>query len=596
MTEPGTSREPWSALRPDDLIPPAVGTDVKARLLAIEERFQFLAENSQDYIFRYRMRPEPGFDYVSPACERVTGYSPAELYADPGPVLDMLEAQYLEMSRVTQRTSGIARPWELLVRRKDGSTVWVEQRLTLVRAEDGRILALEGIARDVSQRKLAEDRLAYQALHDELTGLPNRRLLRDRISQALARAGRDGGLVAVAFLDLDRFKIINDSRGHAEGDRVLVAIGERLRGAVRASDTVARFGGDEFVVVRDRLSSRADASDFAARLIREVQRRMPVDNGELVVNASVGVAISGTGDTPESLLRDADAAMYKAKERGRARAEIATKSAQSEAEARLTTEQALRRAVERNDFEVHYQPIVAVNSRGLLGLEALVRWRHPELGLVQPDEFIAIAEETGLIRPLGMSVLRQVCEQLKAWRQAGIEDRCVSVNLSASQLASPDLVGNVFDAIMATGIDARQLCFEITESVLMDDVDVSVEILRDLKHLGVKLSIDDFGTGYSSLSHLKRFPVNALKIDRSFIERLAIDREDTAIVAAIIALGRAVGLAVVAEGVESEGQLRVLADLGCDAAQGYLFSRPMPATEIPRAAPRASGRSKVLAC
>ena len=544
-----------------------------------EKRLRLLAENAQDFIFSYRLPPNAGFDYVSPACEAITGYTPDDLYADPELIFDMLEPQYVEMMQEIEDAE-LARAWELLIRRKDGSTVWVEQRLSLLRDDDGRIVSIEGIARDVSERKAAEERLERQALHDELTTLPNRRLLRDRLSQTLARAERDRCLVAVVFLDLDRFKLINDSWGHAEGDKVLVSIAGRLRSIVRGSDTVARFGGDEFVVVREGVRSSDDVSGYLTRLTTEIQRPIQLGDNEVVVNASLGVALGGAGDTPETLLRDADAAMYKAKSRGRSRTEIATKAVHTEAESRLSTELALRRSLSRDEFDVLYQPVVAVDGGRLLGVEALLRWRRPDLGLVGPDAFIGIAEDTGLIRPLGAWVLHQACRQLHHWRGVGVSGGVVSVNLSGRQLSSSDLVGNVLGAIANADIDPTDLSFEITESVLMEDVERSAMVLRSLKDIGVGLAIDDFGTGYSSLAYLRRFPVDALKIDQSFISRLGADATDHAIVSAVTALGHALGLVVTAEGVETAEQLRILADLGCDAAQGFLFARPIPPSEL----------------
>ena len=553
--------------------------EVEARAKVTENRLRLLAENAQDFIFSYRLPPNPGFDYVSPACEAITGYSPADLYADPDLIFDMLEPQYVQMMDGID-DADLARSWEVLIRRKDGSTVWVEQRLSLLRDDTGRITSIEGIARDVTERKLAEERLARQALHDELTGLPNRRLLRDRLSQALARAERDRCLVAVVFLDLDRFKLINDSWGHTAGDKVLVSTADRLRSIVRSGDTVARFGGDEFVVVREGIVSSDDVSDYLARLTREIQHPMPMAEYELTVSASLGVALGGAGDTPEALLRDADAAMYKAKARGRSRTEIATKAVHMEAESRLSTELALRRSITRDEFDVLYQPVVAIDGGALIGVEALVRWRRPDHGLVEPDAFIGIAEDTGLIRPLGAWVLHQACRQLHHWWRVGVSGGVVSVNLSGCQLSSPDLVGNVLGALAAARIEPSQLSFEITESVLMEDVERSVHVLRTLKDIGVGLAIDDFGTGYSSLSYLERFPVDALKIDRSFIARLGADAADGAIVSAVTTLGHALGLSVTAEGVETPDQLRALADLGCDAAQGYLFARPIPPSDL----------------
>jgi len=475
--------------------------EAEARVEFVEQRLRLLADNAQDFIFSYRLRPNRGFEYVSPACEAITGYSPAELYADADLVFEILEQQYVEMMQQLQ-TVDMNGSWELPMRRKNGTTVWVEQRLSLVRDDEDRIVSVEGIARDVTERKLAEERLERQALHDELTSLPNRRLLRDRISQALARAERDRSLVAVVFLDLDRFKLINDSWGHAEGDKVLVEIADRLQGVVRGSDTIARFGGDEFVVVREGIESSEDVAGYLDRLSDEVQRPIVLGSNDLIVNASIGVALGGAGDTPETLLRDADAAMYKAKAQGRSRAEIATKAVHTEVTSRLSTELALRRSITRDEFDVMYQPVVAIDSGSLLGVEALVRWRRPDHGLVGPDSFISIAEDTGLIRPLGAWVLHQACRQLHHWSRLGVSGGVVSVNLSGRQLSSPDLIGNVLGAIAAADIDASQLSFEITESVLMEDVDRSANILRSLKDIGVGLAIDDFGTGYSSLAYL----------------------------------------------------------------------------------------------
>jgi EAL domain-containing protein (putative c-di-GMP-specific phosphodiesterase class I) len=361
---------------------------------------------------------------------------------------------------------------------------------------------------------------------------------------------------------------------------VLTSIAERLRSVARGSDTVARFGGDEFVVVLEGIVSSDDVAGYLDRLTTEVQRPIVLDTNEVMVNASLGIAFGGTGDTPEALLRDADAAMYKAKAHGRSRTEVATKAVHTEAQSRLSTELALRRAITRDEFDVLYQPVIAVDGGALVGVEALVRWRRPEHGLVAPDAFIGIAEDTGLIRPLGAWVLHQACRQLRHWSRIGVKGGVVSVNLSGRQLSSPDLVGNVLGAIAAAGIDPSQLSFEITESVLMDDVERSAQVLRSLKDIGVGLAIDDFGTGYSSLSYLERFPVDALKIDRSFISRLGSEAADTAIVSAVTALGHALGLMVTAEGVETAEQLAILADFECDAAQGYLFARPIPPAEL----------------
>ena len=560
-----------------------ISTDITERKVAeerlrrSEERFRLLAENAQDFIFRYRLEPDPGFDYVSPACTTITGYRPDELYSDPELIFEMVEAQHVEMMRELGHAPTLRQSWEVQVRRKDGTAIWVEQRLSIIADDAGHIVAVEGIVRDASARKEAEDRLAHQALHDSLTGLPNRRLLMDRIGQALARSERDGSGVAVALLDLDRFKLINDSRGHSEGDRVLVAVADRLRGAVRGADTVARFGGDEFVVVQEGVTSGWAAARFGERLGEAVSGPLPLEGGEVFLSASLGVAVGGAGDSAEALLRDADSAMYTAKDRGRARVELFDASTRARAENLLATEAALRRALERGELVVLYQPIVAVADERVLGAEALVRWDPPGRGRVNPSEFIPLAEETGLILPLGAWVLARACAQLREWCDDGLGVEMLSVNVSARQLASGSFLAAVRDEIRANALDPSRVSLEITESALMEDVEFSIESLVALKALGVGLAVDDFGTGYSSLAYLKRLPLDGLKVDRAFVDGIGVDPNDSAIVAAVVAMAGALGLEVTAEGVETEQQLNGLRALGCQLAQGFRFSPPLSA-------------------
>ncbi len=441
----------------------------------------------------------------------------------------------------------------------------------------GRISPLAAIA---IERKTFEDRLAYQAQHDPLTGLPNRVLFVEFLTLALARARRRQSTSAVLFLDLDRFKIVNDSLGHDAGDELMQQLSTRLVAALRPGDTVARFGGDEFTVLCEDLSvndARGQAIDVARRLLEVIEAPVELHGEDQHLSASIGIAIAGSGDSPETLLRDADAAMYRAKAAGKGRWELFDEEMRSSAQLRLETENSLHRALERNELRNFYQPIVDIGAAACAGAEALVRWQHPERGLVAPDAFIDLAEESGLIVPIGRWVLEEACRQLVEWRTAGqVSDSfTMAVNLSARQLAQPDLVQQVADALERTGAPAERIYLEITESVLM--AETSVDSMVALRALGVRLSIDDFGTGYSSLGYLRRFPVDTVKVDRSFVDGLGTESEDSAIVAAVVSLGHTLGLSVVAEGVETERQLAELRALGCDRAQGFWFAPPQSA-------------------
>jgi diguanylate cyclase (GGDEF)-like protein len=419
------------------------------------------------------------------------------------------------------------------------------------------------------------------AQHDVLTGLPNRSLLQDRLSQAIAYSERTLHPVWVMLIDLDRFKFVNDSMGHKAGDVLLMTVAARLRTALRETDTVARLSGDEFVAILTEHADERLSADIVQRVMDSVAQPVMLGNKEFFVTCSIGVAVYPTDGAPaEALIEHADIAMYRAKKLGRNNFQFYTPAMNEEAMERVRIEGALRNALERNEFVLHYQPQVDLATGAIVGMEALIRWRHPELGMVAPNRFISVAEETGLIVPIGAWVIRTACAQNKLWQEAGLGPLRVAVNLSARQFSSPNLVAELREVLDHTGLPPSLLEIELTESLFMSDVNLAVDLLHSMKALGVKLSIDDFGTGYSSLSYLSRFPIDVLKIDRSFVNDITRDANDAAIVDSIIALAHNLKLAVIAEGVETAEQLAYLREHGCDEMQGYFFSRPLPAQEF----------------
>jgi diguanylate cyclase (GGDEF)-like protein len=419
------------------------------------------------------------------------------------------------------------------------------------------------------------------AQHDVLTGLPNRSLLQDRLGQAVAYSVRCDHPVWVMLIDLDRFKFVNDSMGHKAGDVLLMTVAARLRSALRDTDTVARLSGDEFVVILTQHEDQPLSVDIVQRLMDSVAQPVMLGSKEFFVTCSIGVAVYPTDGAPaESLIEHADIAMYRAKKLGRNNFQFYTPAMNEEAMERVRIESALRNALERNEFVLHYQPQVDLASGEIVGMEALIRWQHPEMGMVAPSRFIGVAEDTGLIVPIGAWVMRAACLQNQAWQQAGLGKLRVAVNLSARQFGAANLVEQIRAVLEETGLAPACLEIELTESLFMSDVTLAVELLHSMKALGVNLSIDDFGTGYSSLSYLSRFPIDVLKIDRSFVAAITRDSNDAAIVDSIIALAHNLKLAVIAEGVETEEQLDYLRRHGCDEMQGYYFSRPLPAAEF----------------
>jgi diguanylate cyclase (GGDEF)-like protein/PAS domain S-box-containing protein len=440
---------------------------------------------------------------------------------------------------------------------------------------------------DAIQRRMADDALRYRVLHDTLTGLPNRILFVDNLAESLSRAADSAAPVGVLYVDLDHFKLINDSLGHHTGDELLRAVAPRLRSHIRPGDIVARFGGDEFGILVEHLSDEREAMVIADRVSTAFARPFQLGGVEHFITASVGIAVAKPSVRevdPDSLIRDADAAMYRAKEKGRARCELFDEEMRARAVQRLEMERELRQALEADQLTLQYQPIVALGSGEVTAVEALVRWQHPERGLLQPSEFIPVAEDSGLIEPIGRWVSERACEQLLVWHEQRPDERPidVSVNLSARQVTHRDLSSAIAEILARTGLDPQHLRLEITESVLVEESGAASAALGALKELGVNLVLDDFGTGYSSLAYLNRFPLDALKIDRSFVEGLGVEQERTAIVEAIIGMARALSLEVIAEGVENEGQVMELARLGCDYAQGFYFTPPMAPGQVSR--------------
>ncbi|MCF8179683.1 MAG: EAL domain-containing protein, partial [Sulfuritalea sp.] len=463
---------------------------------------------------------------------------------------------------------------EALRRAHDEMEQRVRERTTELATANARLSA------EVDDRQQAEDRMRHMANHDALTGLPNRRLLHDRMRQAMALAHRSEHKLAVLFIDLDRFKTVNDSLGHASGDLLLQDVARRLAGALREGDTVARLGGDEFVIVLPELASSNDVAQVAHKLTELFAREFAVKDIEIHVTPSIGIAVyPDDGKDVETLTRNADAAMYHAKEMGRNNYQFFTEQMNAVASQRFALESNLHKALERNELLLYYQPRIAIDTRRVCGFEALLRWQHPERGMISPADFIPLAEDTNLIIPIGEWALQEACRQNIAWQRAGYPALPIAVNLSPQQFRQRDLVELVERALVSSGMDPRYLELEITEGSLMQTTELTLETLKRLSALGIGLSIDDFGVGYSSLNYLKRFPVNQLKIDQSFVRDIATDPDDAAIVTAIIGLAKSLHLSVVAEGVETEEQLAFVAQSGCNEAQGYFFSPPIPAAE-----------------
>ncbi|MGV7207276.1 EAL domain-containing protein [Oxalobacteraceae bacterium A2-2] len=554
------------------------GARNRRRVRRAQENYAAASEASMDAFFMLR-EVRDGQDRIvdfivvaaNSRAERMTGYSKQELQGMA--LLHLLpEARangVFDLLVRGSRAGGVHEAeWDHYAHRTGKR--WLHQQV--VRVEDGVV----AIVRDITERKLAEERMLHMARHDTLTGLPNRSLIADRLSQAILQAQRSGGAVLVAFIDLDGFKLVNDGLGHNAGDELLKVVAGRMDGCVRGADTVGRFGGDEFVLVLPEQPDGA-AATVIERIRQAVLKPIQLGGQEVQVSCSIGVAVyPRDGADTDTLLMNADSAMYRAKETGKNNCQFYTQEMNASLEEKLALLDGLRCALAQGQFRVVYQPKVELRTGHMFGAEALVRWQHPQHGMVGPDRFIPLAEESGMIVALGEWVLRSACLQARAWQEAGLPPLRVSVNVSARQFEDAQLVQRVAAALAHSGLEPRWLELEVTESLIMRDMQKSVARMAQLKDMGVSLSIDDFGTGYSSLSALKSFPISTLKIDKSFVRDLATNADDQAIASAIIALAHRLHLRVIAEGVETEQQRGFLHDNGCDEMQGYLFSRPLP--------------------
>ncbi|MDO8178716.1 MAG: EAL domain-containing protein [Undibacterium sp.] len=559
-------------------------SDNKLQLKAVEQalllREQALVSSSNGIMITRSDENDHSIVYVNPAFARITGYSAEEVIGREGRFLvrDDLAQPDLEEIRAALREK---REGRALLRnyRKDGSQFWNELFISPVKDASGAATThFVSVINDVSERVNYQKELEYQATHDSLTGLANRNLLNDRITHAIAWAKRQELSVGLMLLDLDHFKLINDGSGHGAGDTVLKEVAHRLSRCVRETDTVARLGGDEFVIILTDLPETDDVDVIAEKVLSTLSRPFEVEGHEMFVTASIGISLyPRDGDNGETLLRYADIAMYRVKEHGRNSVRQFIPEMGVTAISRLNMEGALRRGLERNEFTLHYQPKIDVITNDIIGAEALVRWRHPQIGLIHPIEFIPLAEETGLILPLGEWVLAEACRQQINWQSEGMPPLKIAINMSSRQFRQEDLSERVAAIFAATGAKPSDFILELTESMVMQDVGSTLITLRALKNLGLSISLDDFGTGYSSLSYLRRFPIDELKIDKSFINDIHENPDDAAIASAIIAMTLSLGLRVVAEGVEKKEQVDMLIGMGCTHVQGYYFGRPTDA-------------------
>ena len=561
-------------------------TQMLAQTQAAEERYALAAQATNDGLWDWDLRTNQV--YLSSRWKAMLGYEEHEIGTSPKEWLDRIhlddrahtEARLSAL--LTQSTDAFESEYRIV--HKHGHYRWVLARGVAVRNDSGKATRITGAQADITERKQAEQQLLHNALHDPLTGLPNRALFMERLREAVEHlSSYNGRLFAVLFLDLDRFKNINDGLGHTVGDALLIEIATRLTSGMRSGTTVARLGGDEFAILLREIEDVDEAIQFAIRIQEKLSEPLNLHGYELSTTASIGIAVSnGSKKQQEELLRDADTAMYRAKALGRGRNEVFDREMHSSVVTLLQLETDLRQAIEREEFKFYYQPIVSLRTGSVTGYEALLRWQHPQRGLIYPEEFIPVLEDTGLIVPVGWMMLKKACHQVQAWQErfSSRTPFTISVNLSGTQVAQPDFLQEVESILHKTRLDPHSLRFEITESTIMRDVHSAM--LSRLRELNVQLHIDDFGTGYSSLSTLHRFPIDALKIDRAFVERLGADGENAELVQTIVTMAHNLGMDVIAEGVQTEAQIDYLRTLGCDYGQGHLFSEPLVGRKVER--------------
>jgi len=560
-----------------------------ARLEQSERLHRFMVEQSPDLI--YTLDPDGCFMFINRRVESLLNFSRYELIGARYTAVvheedrDKAVFAFIERRSDSRATTNA----EFRLKSKNSQSVFAmlsaigmyECRQDGADKKDKRYVGTYGVARDITERKIAEETISFQAYHDQLTQLPNRTLFKDRLEMSLSQSKRYGGVIGVMFIDLDRFKLVNDTHGHSEGDELLKSVAQRLRNCMRASDTLARQGGDEFTVLLPDLAQADDAIVIAEKILNEFKVPFHVAGQDFRVSVSIGISVHPRdGESSDTLLKHADIAMFRVKNNGKNGFEFYSPDMNMFHHKRINLENELRSAVQNSEFELHYQPQFCLKGARIVGLEALIRWRHPHLGLVNPGSFIDMAEETGLIHEITDWVLSEACAQLARWRAGGLEDLRVSINVSPQEFNRNDLVERISSSISGHGLPADALEIEITENPLLKDVSGVIDKMHLLRKSGVRISIDDFGTRYSSLNYLRRFPINTIKIDQSFVRDLAEGQDHSPIIPAIICIAQGFGLNVVAEGVETDYQKKTLLELGCGEMQGYLFSRPLPAADV----------------